>query len=548
MTNPFDSQFFLNTEQVGDTGITGNAGGGIVGVPTPTPTAKPDFTGTCQANGDCAEGYFCDTRNPTFPTGDLTDPYGVCAKASINYCNATDQSSPCSTILGSDWSGEATRTVNVLVNGAVTPEGCINFPGIPSNWNTSECIQILVTPTPTPTVFCNYTDQTTQCSRLPGFQGYSGEAIRTVVVTNTVGQPLPLGCINNPIFAGSDAWNTSECIGPPTPTPTSTSTPPSTYTTTLIASPSEGGTVSGTSLLTPTPSTVIVSRIGERVDFDATANIGYTFTGWELQGNSWSTNYSPAILSDKNETYVATFARNPTQDVCRCYFVAPTVAGQSFEVTFRECAAGSIRQTQTISNFTNICSADIPAAGRNAQVPQNLGSQCSNTQTCGAPPPTPTPTSVIGILPTPTPIIDIPEVSVVTPSPTWRDCVSEELFTGTPTNRREVTYTGPGGGTCWEPLTTVTFNPSLNEELLFQYQQESTEYPMAQVINATNASTTISYELQIITNTDITVTPNLFIIPARGSVPFMVQITPDLLNKLATGTSKLQISVNIREL
>jgi hypothetical protein len=527
MTNP---QFELNTEQA-DGGPVG--AGGITDVPTPRPTPRPDFTGTCQANGDCAEGYFCDTRNPTFPTGDLTDPYGVCVKVSINYCNATDQSSPCSTILGLDWSGEATRTVNVLVNGAATPEGCINFPGIPSDWNTSECIQI---PVP-PTIFCNYTDQTTQCSRLPGFQGYSGEATRTVVVTNTVGQPLPLGCSNNPIFAGSDAWNTSECIGPPTPTPTSTSTPPSTYTTTLVASPPEGGTVSGTSLLTPTPSTVIVSRIGERVDFEATANIGYTFTGWELQGNSWSTNYSPAILSDKNETYVATFARNSTQDVCRCYFVAPTVAGQSFEVTFRECAAGSIRQTQTISNFTNICSADIPAAGRNAQVPQNLGSQCSNTQTCGAPPPTPTPTPVIN-----------PEVPVVTPSVTWRDCVSEELFPGTPTNRREVTYTGPGGGTCWEPLTTVTFNPSLNEELVFRYQQGSTQFPMAQVINATNASTVLSYELQIITNTDITVTPNLFIIPPRGSTPFTVQVTADLLNKLATGTSKLQMSVNIREL
>jgi hypothetical protein len=71
---------------------------------------------------------------------------------------------------------------------------------------------------------------------------------------------------------------------------------------------------------------------------------------------------------------------------------------------------------------------------------------------------------------------------------------------------------------------------------------------MAQVINATNASTAVSYELQIITNSDITVTPSLFIVPSRGTVPFTIQVTADLLNKLAAGTSKLQMSVNIREL
>jgi uncharacterized repeat protein (TIGR02543 family) len=284
-----------------------------------------------------------------------------------------------------------------------------------------------------------------------------------------------------------------------------------------------------------------VSRIGERVDFQATANSGYTFTGWYLNGLLWSTNYSPAILSDKNNTYEARFAANPTQDVCKCYFVAPTAQGQSFEVIYRPCSAGSVRTSQTFASFTNICSADIPQSGRNAQVPQNLNTDCSNGQTCGAPSPTPTPTPILEFVgPTPTPTLEI--------IPKWRDCISEELFSGVPTNRREVIYTGPGGGTCWEPLAQVTFNPNLNTELTFQYQRGSAQYPMSQVITATNASTRLVYEIQITTNTDIAVTPNKFIIAPRSNVQFTVQTTANLLNQLGDGTSRLQMSVGIREL
>ena len=71
---------------------------------------------------------------------------------------------------------------------------------------------------------------------------------------------------------------------------------------------------------------------------------------------------------------------------------------------------------------------------------------------------------------------------------------------------------------------------------------------MSQVITATNASTQLAYEIQIITNTDIAVTPNKFIIAPRSDVQFVVQTTPALLNQLGDGTSRLQMSVGIREL
>ena len=538
-----ESQFYFNDEQTDGSGTTGNAGGGIVNIPTPTPapTSATNNTG-CLSDSQCATGFYCDT--------DTVLGYADSASGGDPFANPI--------------------------------YGCRQIPVVPTPAPTVTVVPtpaptVTVVPTPAPTVIdtCSPDGTIIRCVDQNGTVEVStGTKVNGICATRQAFSgtcrvcPPPGTFLNCQGTFGNYAEFTPDYVaGPcgivsvtndprcvivaPAPAPTP---PSSTYTTTLIASPSEGGSVSGTSNLTPTPSTVIVSRIGERVDFQAEAAPGYTFTGWELQGNSWSTNYSPAILSDKNQTYVARFTKNPTTDTCGCYFVAPTVAGQSFEITFRACVAGSTRQTQTISNFTNICSADIPAAGRNAQVPQNLGSQCSNTQTCGTPTvttPTPSPITIVGPTPTPVPSpvpTPIPPPVIVPVPPRWRDCVSEELIVGTPTNRREVNYGGPGGGTCWEPLTTVTFLPSLDTQLLFQYQQGSTQYPTAQVVSATNASTALSYEIKITTNLDIAITPNIFTISPRSMVTFTIQPTPTLLNELAAGTSVLQMSVNIREL
>jgi hypothetical protein len=489
------------------TGRTGGGGGGQpqcssdINCPTNyicvnrtcVQATTPIPAGVCQVNGDCRTGYICDISNPTFPTGDLTDPYGVCRQESTGpvYCNATDQATQCATLLDNTWEGEATRTVNVLVNGKPTPDNCVNFPGIPTEWDTSECRKIIVvTPTPTST-------------------------------------PTP------------------------TPTPTPTATPsPTTYTTTLVASPPEGGTVEGTSALTPNPSTTITSRIGERVSFVAEASEGYTFTGWYLNDRLWSSNYSPAILSSTSDTYVARFTQNPTQDICRCYFVAPTAPGESFDITFRECTANSIRQTRTINRFTNICSADIPAAGRNAQVPQDLGSNCSNTQSCIAPPdptptPTPTPTSILEPDPTPDPA-PVPESK-------WRDCISGNLIVGTPPRAyREILYTGAGGGTCWQEVSAVVgFSPSLSEALVFLYQRGSANIPQPKSITVSNPSQTVAYRITLTTNADIKLGIGnkvgagilSFTVEPRSNVIFSVNITPQLLEKLADGTSDLDMKV-----
>ena len=291
MTSPFDSQFFLN-DQPTDTGTTGNLGGGMANTPTPTPTPALISTGICQADGDCGTGFICDASNPTFPTGDLTDPYGVCRQSTIviapvcppqgefiqcsnidglgifaggesppgqpcntftspstqcggtscpeigtfirctglqteiggigefsgglqngvcssytaiaeqcttSYCTTTGVTTPCATYYNdSSYSGTASRTQNVLVNGQPTPPNCRTFPGIPTEWDTSECRRS--------TANCQTRNEAGTCASVLG-DGYTGTVTRTVnVLVN--GQPTPANCTS---LDGLNTWDTTAC-------------------------------------------------------------------------------------------------------------------------------------------------------------------------------------------------------------------------------------------------------------------------------------------------------------------------------------------------
>ncbi len=128
----------------------------------------------------------------------------------------------------------------------------------------------------------------------------------------------------------------------------------------------------------------------------------------------------------------------------------------------------------------------------------------------------------------------------------WRDCVTGILNTGTPpsTTHRQVAYSGAGGGTCWEPITSLTFSPSLSDALVFTYQKNSTTFPQAKSITVTNSSYGKTYALSMTTNPNIIITPSAFTISPRSTVTFTVRTTPDLLNELPVGTSTLQLNVN----
>ena len=138
-------------------------------------------------------------------------------------------------------------------------------------------------------------------------------------------------------------------------------------------------------------------------------------------------------------------------------------------------------------------------------------------------------------------------------SPTyWRECVTGELKTGVPPlNYSEVIYSGPGGGTCWEPPIEIGFSPSLNEVLKFQYQRGSSTYPTAKTITVSNPSYVSSYKLTFTTNTDVKLTSNglegngtiSFILAPRTNKTITINVTATLLEKLQDGMSSLSMAV-----
>jgi hypothetical protein len=185
---------------------------------------------------------------------------------------------------------------------------------------------------------------------------------------------------------------------------------------------------------------------------------------------------------------------------------------------------------------------------------------CYNEIIIPQPSPSSTPVVIIGPSPSPSPSRILPAPSPsrtplpsTTPIPsriviTYRDCISGVLNEGlAPQGYREVTYTGAGGGTCWEPGTVVGFQPSLSDALTFTYQRGGSNLPQPKSITANNPSYGVSYRITMRTNPDIVVQPSSFTISPRSSQQFFVNVTPTLLDKLGDGTSTIEMSVDISE-
>ena len=130
----------------------------------------------------------------------------------------------------------------------------------------------------------------------------------------------------------------------------------------------------------------------------------------------------------------------------------------------------------------------------------------------------------------------------------WRDCVTGLINNGlAPADRRQVNYSGVEGGTCWEPVTQLTFTPSISDALLFEYQRGSITFPQPKTITVTNSSFGKTYSLSMTTNSNIVITPSTLTIAPRSTETFIVRVTADLLNELATGVSTLQMIINTQE-
>lgn len=329
----------------------------------------------------------------------------------------------------------------------------------------------------------------------------------------------------------------------PTPTPSARSTE---YVITLTTNIPNGGTIGFTTPQSAVGLTTYVGRVGESipVNFSAQENTGYEFRGWWLNNQLWSTNRTPGILTNTSQTFEARFELvNQERLTCTCYFIAPTDNATSYQVRYRRCDTGQI-VTETFTTFTNICSANIPEAISNGQVPLNLGTDCStNFGICGSPLPSPTPSRVVQPPPAPT-----PSRTVIT----WRNCVTGELVEGTPPSGYVQTiFTGPAGGVCWEPPGDLAFLPSLAEVLRFSYQRGSSVYPTAKSVQVTNTSNSRARRVTIQTNPNVNLSTGTiagngsisFTVAPRGSVNLTVNVTPQLLQELTDGISTLSMNI-----
>ena len=95
-----------------------------------TESCADEFVGVYGCTNPTATNF---NRNATIDDNSCVLP--------VEYCNTIADTTGCSEVLGSGWAGTATRTVNVLVNGQVTPTGCTSLPDVPSQWNTNGCVR-----------------------------------------------------------------------------------------------------------------------------------------------------------------------------------------------------------------------------------------------------------------------------------------------------------------------------------------------------------------------------------------------------------------------
>lgn len=284
--------------------------------------------------------------------------------------------------------------------------------------------------------------------------------------------------------------------------------------------------------------------------------LNYVF---DAQSNCWN----PPISID----------RFTDRKTCSCYTVVsgrgPDGENLTAQVTFLAC---NNSQNETVASFgTNtFCVRNDIISVINGSATK--GSDCTQSGICFVeptstptitPPPPPTET----IIPTATPTFTVSATQTITqtviptptptPTPTWRDCVTGNINEGIPpASFIQLLYRGAGGGTCWEPVSVVGFEPSLQEALTFLYRRGTPEYPGAKAIKVTNPSFAKYYKITLKTNdligfavgtTESKGTINFELAPREQKI-FSINITPELLNILGDGGSTMSMTVELEEL
>lgn len=281
----------------------------------------------------------------------------------------------------------------------------------------------------------------------------------------------------------------------------------------------------------------------------ARVNPGYRFLRWEdnATGQVISTEPSaPLQVATRNNTYTAIFGRELLQYPITITS-SPTEGGTANFLGLQDVTVSSDGKTYSATvNQDAVVTITAPATagyrfvrwqGGEVQNPTSPQTTIVVRQSVNlvavfaeetAPPPSPSPTP--------------PPASA--PVEEWRLCSTGELQTGPrPADFREVAYLGAGGGTCWEPRTDIGFSPSL-ENLVFNYQRGSSQYPSQYQVDVINSSFSLSYNLQFETDYRyFDIQPRQLSLGPQQTRTITISVVQSTLNNLGDGQTQFGLNV-----
>jgi hypothetical protein len=173
---------------------------------------------------------------------------------------------------------------------------------------------------------------------------FASGSSQTVTATANIGYTFANWTVNGSVVSSSSSY-TFAVTGNQTLVANFTANPVITYTIAVGASPSAGGTVSGGGTFASNSSQTVT----------ATANIGYTFTNWTVNGGVVSSSSSYTFTVTGNQTLVANFTANPVINYTIAVSASPSAGGTvSGGGTFASNSSQTVTATANIGyTFTN---------------------------------------------------------------------------------------------------------------------------------------------------------------------------------------------------
>jgi hypothetical protein len=411
-------------------------------------------------------------------------------------CETFVEESNCQVELGQGFlaSQKLTRQRIVRINNIAQPTGCNVVETTTSEYDTSIC-------TPPPGV-CETETQTTTCRAQLGSNYSTAQTLSRTVIRIVNGQTVPRNCITDGLVLSE--YDTSICE----PIPDIRCTPPTVTTRTV---------------------NVACTAINRNI-----------YSGGTAQQRQVA-NYDASVEGPGTCPFTWENSGEPDTSACQLINIPQVTQTPRTPQVPQTCRAPNLPASRTVP----VECAQIDRKYTRGQAIQRQVLRVDTTQPGPAECPYVWENS------------GTPDVSSCVIPTFWRNCVTGQLIEGNPpADFQQSEFLGAGGGTCWEPIADLGFEPSLNDALRYSYQRGSSKYPTGRDIKVTNPSYGTSYKVTITTNSNITLSNRSragnkgtlsFTVGPRASEMFTVNITPQLLQELQDGLSTLSMAVEYQK-